>query len=114
MRATHGARGDIDGEPRSSQPSELSTEDGDKSGDDDEDSNNFDTEESAAADDDDDDVDETRSPGYMGVMMMRDSWHLKLFFSLDQDVGIGGQSVSVGDFFGNDKIKFLSFKKLNP
>ena len=62
MRATHGARGDIDGEPRTSQPSELSTEDGDKSGDDDEDSNNFDTEESAAADDDD--VDETRSPGY--------------------------------------------------
>ena len=49
----------------------------------------------------------------MGVMTMRDSWHLKLFFSLDQDVGIGGQSVSVGDFFGNDKIKFLSFKKLN-
>ena len=49
----------------------------------------------------------------MGVMMMRDSWHLKLFFSLDQDVGFGGQSVSVGDFFGNDKIKFLSFKKLN-
>ena len=62
MRATHGARGDIDGEPRTSQPSELSTEDGDKSGDDDEDSDNFDTEESAAADDDD--VDETRSPGY--------------------------------------------------
>ena len=30
MRATHGARGDIDGEPRTSQPSELSTEDGDK------------------------------------------------------------------------------------
>ena len=49
----------------------------------------------------------------MGVMMMRDSWHLKLFFSLDQDVGFGGQSGSVGDFFGNDKIKFLSFKKLN-
>ena len=49
----------------------------------------------------------------MGVMMMHDSWHLKLFFSLDQDVGFGGQSVSVGDFFGNDKIKFLSFKKLN-
>ena len=43
----------------------------------------------------------------MGVMMMRDSWHLKLFFSLDRDVGLGGQSVSVGDFFGNDKIKFL-------
>ena len=68
MRATHGARGDIDGEPRTSQPSELSTEDGDKSGDDDEDSNNFNTKESAAAaaadDDDDDDVDETRSPGY--------------------------------------------------
>ena len=49
----------------------------------------------------------------MGVMMMLDSWHLKLFFSLDQDVGFGRQSVSVGDFFGNDKIKFLSFKKLN-
>ena len=49
----------------------------------------------------------------MGVLMMRDSWQLKLFFSLDQDVGFGGQSVSVGDFFGNDKIKFLSFKKLN-
>ena len=69
MRATHGARGDIDGEPRTSQPSELSTEDGDKSGDDDQDSNNFNTKESAAAaaaaaDDDDDDVDETRSPGY--------------------------------------------------
>ena len=64
MRATHGARGDIDGESRTSQPSELSTEDGDKSGDDDEDSDNFETEESAAAADDDDDVDETRSPGY--------------------------------------------------
>ena len=51
--------------------------------------------------------------GVMGVMMMRDTWHLKLFFSLDQDVGFGGQPVSVGDFFGNDKIKFLSFKKLN-
>ena len=63
MRATHGARGDIDGEPRTSQPSELSTEDDDKSGDDDEDSDNFDTEESAAAADGDD-VDETRSPGY--------------------------------------------------
>ena len=44
---------------------------------------------------------------------MRDSWHLKIFFSLDQDVGFGGQSGSVGDFFGNDKIKFLGFKKLN-
>ena len=43
----------------------------------------------------------------MGVMMMRDSWHLKLFFSLDQDVGLGGQSISMGDFFSNDKIKFL-------
>ena len=69
MRATHGARGDIYGEPSTSQPSELSTEDGDKSGDDDEDSDNFNIEESAAAaaaadDDDDDDVDETRSPGY--------------------------------------------------
>ena len=65
MRATHGARGDIYGEPRTSQPSELSTEDGDKSGDDDEDSDNFNTEESAAAAAaDDDDVDETRSPGY--------------------------------------------------
>ena len=50
----------------------ISTEDGDKSGDDDEDSDKFDTEESAAAaaaDDDNaaaaaDDFDETRSPGY--------------------------------------------------
>ena len=49
LHATHGARGDIDGEPRTSQPSELSTEDGDKSEDDDEDSDKFDTEESAAA-----------------------------------------------------------------
>ena len=72
MRATHGARGDIDGEPRTSQPSDISTEDGDKSGDDDEDSDKFDTEESAAAAADDDDnaaaaaadFDETRSPGY--------------------------------------------------
>ena len=59
MRTTHGACGDIDGESRTSQPSELSTEDGDKSGDDDEESDKFDT--AAAADDN---VDETRSPGY--------------------------------------------------
>ena len=43
----------------------------------------------------------------IGIMMMRDSWHLKLFFSLDQDVGLGRQSISMGGFFGNDKIKFL-------
>ena len=49
LHATHGARGDNDGEPRTSQLSELSTEDGDKSEDDDEDSDKFDTEESAAA-----------------------------------------------------------------
>ena len=34
LRATHGARGDIDGGPRTSQPSELSTENGDGSEDD--------------------------------------------------------------------------------
>ena len=56
LHATHGARGDINGEPRTSQPSELSTEDGDKSEDDVEDSDKFDTEESAAAAADDDDV----------------------------------------------------------
>ena len=56
----------------------------------------------AAADDDD----ETRAPGYgCRAMMMRRSWHLKLFFSLDQALGLGGQSDSMVDLF-NNKIKF--------
>ena len=37
--------------------------------------------------------------------MMRHSWHLKLFFALDQDLGLGEQSISVEDIC-NDKIKF--------
>ena len=61
LHATHGARGDIDGRPRTSQPSELSTENGGGS-EDDECSDTFDTEESAAVADD---VDETRPPGYV-------------------------------------------------
>ena len=66
LRATHSARGDIDGEPRTPQPSELGTENGDGSEDDDEDSDKFDTytEESAAAAAADVDVDETRTPSY--------------------------------------------------
>ena len=115
MRATHGARGDIYGEPRTSQPSELSTEDGDKSGDDDEDSDNFNIEESAAAAAaaaaaDDDDVDETRSPGYGRY---DDAWQLapEVIFLIGSRCWFWRQSVSVGDIFGNDKIKFLSFLK---
>ena len=42
----------------------------------------------------------------MGVMMMRDSWHLKLFFSLDQDVGFGGQSVQWEIFSAMTKSNF--------
>ena len=67
LRATHNAHGDIDGEPRTSQPSELSTENGDGSEDDDEGNDKFDTcteESAAAAAADGDDVDETRTPGY--------------------------------------------------
>ena len=53
-----------------------------------------------------------REQPVMGVMMMRRSWHLKLFFLLDQDPGLGGQSVSMEDLF-NDKIQFKNLKKLN-
>ena len=35
----------------------------------------------------------------MGVMMMRRSWHLKLFFSLDQDVGQFGRTVRFNERF---------------
>ena len=60
MRATYGARGDIDGDSSTLQLSELSTEDGDGNEDDDEGNDKFNA--AAAADDDDDD--ETRTPGY--------------------------------------------------
>ena len=101
LHATYGARGDIDGDLSTSQLSELNTENGDGSKDDDEGNDKLNA--AAAADDDDD---ETRTPGYgCRVMMMRRSWHLKLFFSLDQALGLGGQSVSMVDLF-NNKIKF--------
>ena len=111
LHATYGARGDIDGGSSTSQLSELNTENGNGSEDDDEGNDKFNAAAAAAAaaaddDDDDDDDDETRTPGYgCRVMMMRRSWHLELFFSLDQALGLGGQSVSMVDLF-NNKIKF--------
>ena len=114
MRATHGARGDIDGEPPTSQPSELGTEDDDKSGDDDEDSDNFDTEESAAAADDDD-VDETRSPGYGSY---DDAWQLapEVIFLIGSRCWFGRTIRFSGRFFRqwqNQISKALKAKLLN-
>ena len=46
-----------------------------------------------------------REHPFMGVVVVRRSWHLKLFFSFNQDPGFGGQSVSMG-YLLNEKIKF--------
>ena len=64
----------------------------------------------AAAADDDDDVDETRSPGYGRY---DDAWQLapEVIFLIGSRCWFWRQFVSVGDIFGNDKIKFLSFLK---
>ena len=121
LRATHDARCDNDGDPSTSQESELSTEDGDESEDDDEGNDEFESEESDDVADHDDGkkvmmlliMMMRQEHAVMGVMMMRRSCQLKLFFLLDQDLGLGGQSVLTGDLF-NDKIKFkLNAKPLN-